>query len=303
MRRRHGRAPTRAAGPPTCGPGSPSRSASRACASTAAAVDAIADTLGQDLGRLRGLLDVARRRPTAPAPGSAPTTSSPTWARPAGWRRGTSPTPSTGATSPGAVEVLHRIHPANHALVVMATLHNHFSGCSPSTAPSVRSEKEAAALLGMKGSTFPAKKALRAGPAAGLARRCGQAIELLAQADLDLRGGKHWPDELVLEVLVARLANLARRVGRPAGAGDSALVGAAALSALGQPALAAGGGVLVDDALGGGLVDALLGQAGGVVGVLGALVGGGDGVLDPGAAARSARPCCARGARRSAGCA
>jgi DNA polymerase-3 subunit delta len=36
-----------------------------------------------------------------------------------------------------------------------------------------------------------------------------RAIGLLAQADLDLRGAKEWPDELVMEVLVARLSRLA----------------------------------------------------------------------------------------------
>ena len=34
------------------------------------------------------------------------------------------------------------------------------------------------------------------------------AISLLATADLDLRGGKDWEPELVMEVLVARLARL-----------------------------------------------------------------------------------------------
>ena len=61
----------------------------------------------------------------------------------------------------------------------------------------------------MKGSTFPARKAM------GQARRLGhdrivRAIDLLAHADLDLRGGKAWPDGLVLEVLVARLAALSK---------------------------------------------------------------------------------------------
>ena len=37
-----------------------------------------------------------------------------------------------------------------------------------------------------------------------------RAIDLLAQADLDLRGGKLWPEHLVLEVLVARLATMSR---------------------------------------------------------------------------------------------
>ena len=73
----------------------------------------------------------------------------------------------------------------------------------------VTGEKEAAELLGLKGSTFPAKKAL------GQTRRLGhervvRAIDLLAEADLDLRGGKAWPDHLVLEVLVARLATMSR---------------------------------------------------------------------------------------------
>jgi hypothetical protein len=36
-----------------------------------------------------------------------------------------------------------------------------------------------------------------------------KAIALLAQADLDLRGAKEWPEELVMEVVVARLSRLA----------------------------------------------------------------------------------------------
>ena len=56
---------------------------------------------------------------------------------------------------------------------------------------------------------FPAKKAMN--QAAAWARRgVARAIELLADADLDLRGMKDWPDDLVLEVLVARLSRLAR---------------------------------------------------------------------------------------------
>ena len=40
--------------------------------------------------------------------------------------------------------------------------------------------------------------------------RIVRAIDLPATADIDLRGGKAWPAELVMEVLVARLAQLAR---------------------------------------------------------------------------------------------
>jgi hypothetical protein len=68
---------------------------------------------------------------------------------------------------------------------------------------------------------FPARKVLtQAGRlgSAGIAR----AIELIAGADLDLRGLKEWPDELVLEVLVARLSRLGSTVGRaPTAAGRS----------------------------------------------------------------------------------
>jgi DNA polymerase-3 subunit delta len=96
-----------------------------------------------------------------------------------------------------------------HPFQVLATLHTHFARILRLDGSDVAGEKEAAALLGLKGSTFPAKKAL------GQARRLGhdrvvRAIDLLAQADLDLRGGKLWPDHLVLEVLVARLASLSR---------------------------------------------------------------------------------------------
>ena len=70
----------------------------------------------------------------------------------------------------------------------------------------ISGEADAAAAVGM--APFPAKKAL------SQARRLGsapiaRAITLLADADLDLRGIKEWPDELVLEVLVARLSRLA----------------------------------------------------------------------------------------------
>lgn len=39
-----------------------------------------------------------------------------------------------------------------------------------------------------------------------------RAVELIATADIDMRGGKDWEPELVMEVLVARLARLAAPV-------------------------------------------------------------------------------------------
>ena len=114
----------------------------------------------------------------------------------------------------GALERLHRMTGAGerHALQVMATLTAHYARILRLDGADATDEKAAAALLGLKGSTFPAKKALTQ------ARRLGsdgvrRAIALLAEADLDLRGAKAWPDELVLEVLVGRLSRLG---GRPA---------------------------------------------------------------------------------------
>lgn len=126
--------------------------------------------------------------------------------------------------TPGALDALSRLLGAGdrHALAVMASLHTHYSRILGLDGADVVDEQGAAALLGMTGSTYPAKKAL------AQARRLGseavaEAIRLLAEADLDLRGTtKDWPDTLVLEVLVARLCRVSpgrvRKPGRP-GAG------------------------------------------------------------------------------------
>lgn len=110
-----------------------------------------------------------------------------------------------------ALDLLQRMigQGERHPFQVLSTLHSHYARMLRLDGAEVAGEKQAAELLGMKGSTFPAKKAL------GQARRLGhdrvvRAIDLLAQADLDLRGGKLWPDHLVLEVLVARLATMSR---------------------------------------------------------------------------------------------
>ncbi len=123
--------------------------------------------------------------------------------------------------TPGALDALGRMLGAGgrHPLQVMATLSSHALRIARLSGAEVTGERDAAALLGMKGSTFPAKKALAS------ARRLGpegarRAVELCAEADLTLRGGGvAWPGELVLEVLVARLSRLggARRAARRRG--------------------------------------------------------------------------------------
>ncbi len=110
----------------------------------------------------------------------------------------------------GSLTALTRMLGAGrHPLQVMATLHTHFQRILRLDGAAIRGEKEAAVILGLKGSTFPAKKAL--GQARKLGSRNARAsISLLHGADVDLRGTVDWPDNLVLEVLVARLARVAR---------------------------------------------------------------------------------------------
>ncbi len=93
-----------------------------------------------------------------------------------------------------------------HPLQVMAILHGHYTKLLKLDGADATTEAAAAAVLGIKPG-FPARKAMDqyrklAGP--GTER----AIVLLAQADLDLRGAKDWPESLVMEVLVARLSKL-----------------------------------------------------------------------------------------------
>ncbi len=95
-----------------------------------------------------------------------------------------------------------------HPLQIMSILHTHYGNLAKLDGLDVGSEQEAMAITGIK-SAYPAKKALQN------YRRLGgasvkRAIELLAQADLDLRGAKDLPADLVVEVLVARLSKLRR---------------------------------------------------------------------------------------------
>lgn len=92
-----------------------------------------------------------------------------------------------------------------HPLQIMSTLHNHYAGIARLDGANARNEQDAAAATGLKG--FPAKKALQNYNRLGGAST-KRAIELLAQADLDLRGAKDLDAELVMEVLVARLSKL-----------------------------------------------------------------------------------------------
>jgi len=113
--------------------------------------------------------------------------------------------------TPAALENLHRLLAnGRHPLVILASLHNHYTRILRLEGSGAADEKAAAEMLGITGSTFPARKAL------SQARRLGpdavaRAITLLADADLALKGSIEWPEGLVLEVLVARLSRLGGR--------------------------------------------------------------------------------------------
>ena len=108
-----------------------------------------------------------------------------------------------------ALDKLHRMTESGgrHPLQIMATLQTHYLRMLRLDGAPISGEKQAAQLLGMKGSTFPAKKALNQSKKLG-SPGVQKAVELLSDADRGLRGESGWPPELVMEVLVARLANL-----------------------------------------------------------------------------------------------
>jgi DNA polymerase-3 subunit delta len=168
----------------------------------------IAEQLGEDLGRLDGIVAVVRSTfgegvrigasDVEPFLGEA---------------GGVPPWDFTDAIDAGhtaaALTMMSRMMNGGdrHPLQVMAILHGHYSKLARLDGADVRGEADAAAAMGIKPG-FPAKKAL------GNYKRLGgtnvrRAIDLLAAADLDLRGKTELDNELVMEVLVARLSRLA----------------------------------------------------------------------------------------------
>jgi DNA polymerase-3 subunit delta len=167
--------------------------------------------LGEDVGRLPALLELL----TA-AYGDGGKVSEQELRPFLGEAGGVAPWDLTDAIDRGdtvaALENLHRLlGSGRHPLVILASLHNHYTRILRLEGSGAADEKAAAEMLGITGgSTFPARKAL------SQARRLGhepvaRAVTLLADADLALKGAIEWPDGLVLEVLVARLSRLGPR--------------------------------------------------------------------------------------------
>ena len=107
-----------------------------------------------------------------------------------------------------ALVMLHRmIGPGeSHPLQILALLSNRYAQMMRLDGRDVQSAEAAAQILG--GKAFTAGKVLDQYKKLG-SSKVAQAVSLLAQADVDLRGGKDWPPELVMEVLIARLSRLA----------------------------------------------------------------------------------------------
>ncbi|MGI9033050.1 MAG: DNA polymerase III subunit delta [Acidimicrobiales bacterium] len=170
--------------------------------------------LGEDVGRIGSLLDLL-----AAAYGAGARVGAEEVTPFLGQEGAVAPWDLTDAIDAGDVAAalghLHRLMAAGgrHPLVVLATLHTHYGRMLRLDGAGVADERSAAAILGLTGSTFPAKKALTSSRRLGHAG-VSRAITLLANADLALKGATDWPPEVVMEVLVARLARLAPR---PAG--------------------------------------------------------------------------------------
>ncbi len=170
------------------------------------AIQRLTDWLGEEPGRLDGVLATLRG-----AYGDGATLSEADIEPFLGEAGGVPPWDFTDAIAAGdttkALTLMGRmIHGGKrHPLQIMSTLHNHYAGLARLDGANARSEQDAAAATGLKG--FPAKKALQNYNRLGGAST-KRAMELLAAADLDLRGGTDLDAELIMEVLVARLSKL-----------------------------------------------------------------------------------------------
>ena len=168
----------------------------------------LTEHVGEDLGRVEGLLSAL----TA-AYGEGAMISAEDLAPYLG-ERGNVPryqlTDAIDRGEPGqALRVLHRMLDTGSLvpIQVLATLHGHFSNMLILDGDDVLGERDAAAILGS--APFVAKKALEQSRRLG-STRIGEAINLIAKADLDVRGASGLDSVMVVEILVARLARQTR---------------------------------------------------------------------------------------------
>lgn len=178
------------------------------------AVTRLGEHIGDDLGRLDGLLESL-----ASAYGESATVTADELEPFLGTAGGVAPWDLTDALNSGdtaaALSALERLTTASGSvpLVVLANLHRHYGSMLRLDGSDVTSSREAAELLGAH--EFVARKALEQSRKLG-SEKIADAVMLIAEADLDLRGRTGLPDAAVLQVLVARLSRLSTGSRRPA---------------------------------------------------------------------------------------
>jgi DNA polymerase-3 subunit delta len=109
---------------------------------------------------------------------------------------------------------------ADHPLRILGLLHSQYRKLLLLDDPEIRSAEDAAAALGGRTNPNAARFRLRQARALGT-DGLRQAFEHLAQADLDIKGERAIPQDLVMQVLVARLAGLSARAGAGSSRGGS----------------------------------------------------------------------------------
>jgi DNA polymerase-3 subunit delta len=173
----------------------------------AAAIAKMVEWLGEDRARLPGLIDVL-----SSTYGTSKKLSMADVEPFLGEKGSVLPWDLTDAIDKGdsatALAMLRRMIRSGeyHPLQVMSLLHNHYSKLLRLDGPVIESVADAKALIGSK-SDFQAKKYLDVSRRLG-SRNMSAAIQLLARADVDLRGGRDLEEELTMEILVARLSRL-----------------------------------------------------------------------------------------------
>jgi DNA polymerase-3 subunit delta len=181
---------------------------------TEAAADSVLAHVGQDAGLLPGLVatlqaahgDGARLDAPDVEPYLGEAGSIPTWDLTNAIERG-----DVGralATARRLLTVTSPLQPRPlHPLQVTGLLHGHYRRLLLLDDPAVRTSEDAAAALG--GRTRPQAAGFRLRQARALGTDgLRRAFDLLAQADLDVKGARAIPADVVVELVVARLAAL-----------------------------------------------------------------------------------------------
>jgi DNA polymerase-3 subunit delta len=174
------------------------------------AADLLAGHVGEDLGRVEGLLSAL-----SAAYGEGARITADDLAPYLGEAGNVPRYELTGAIDKGeageALTVLRRMLEAGGLapIQVLTTLHIHFTNMLLLDGDDLTTDRDAAAVLGT--APFVAKKALDQSRRLG-STRIAEAINLIAAADLDVRGASGMDAEVVVEILVARLARQTRPV-------------------------------------------------------------------------------------------